>query len=79
MDRGFKPITLLPDGDQLKQNVDDTDYWMRMKEAAVFKEYDIITSVAFIPKLPHHLATTTSNKVILITVIILLILTRYLV
>lgn len=27
----FKPINLLPDADQLKQNIDDTDYWMRMK------------------------------------------------
>jgi len=59
---GFKPINLLPDADQLQKNLDDTDYWMRMKESAVFKEYDIISSVAFIPKLPHHLSITTSNK-----------------
>lgn len=63
MSHGFKPINLLPDEDRLKQNIDDTDYWTRMRETSVFKEYDIISSVAFVPKLPHHLAITTSNKV----------------
>jgi hypothetical protein len=33
----FKPLNLLPDADQLKQNIDDTDYWMRMKVRVLWK------------------------------------------
>jgi hypothetical protein len=74
---GFKPITLLPDADKQKQNEFDSEYWMRMKaslklmslftydfqELAVFQEPGIISSVAFVPKSPYHLAATNSNRV----------------
>jgi hypothetical protein len=63
MAHGFKPINVLPDGDQLKRNVGDANYWARMKESSIFEEYNIISSVAFMPTLPHHLAITSSNKV----------------
>ncbi|CAD5206486.1 unnamed protein product [Bursaphelenchus okinawaensis] len=42
---------------------DDIEYWSRMKELAVFQEPGVISSVAFSPNKPYHLAVANSNRV----------------
>lgn len=56
----LKPITETQAGNRL---TDDYVYWDNMQELAIFQEPSNITSVAFSPIEPYHLASTSSMRV----------------